>query len=148
MSARLAPVSMLQTVTKDINRCNVTNSYMNQKDLKREVREKVIQERGEICETCKTVPSYGKSSLIIHHVVPKKHGGTNEPTNLMVLCYRCHNKLHGNGTIIRLRPDLVDWLGHIAPSPTKALEILQLTYHSNKETVELLREIKEHILSR
>jgi 5-methylcytosine-specific restriction endonuclease McrA len=35
--------------------------------------------------------------LEIHHIVHRKHGGTNDPSNLMPVCSLCHSKLHSNG---------------------------------------------------
>jgi 5-methylcytosine-specific restriction endonuclease McrA len=34
--------------------------------------------------------------LEIHHLVHRKHGGTNDPSNLMPVCSLCHSKLHSN----------------------------------------------------
>ncbi len=37
-----------------------------------------------------------KNSLTCHHIIPLKDGGTNQFTNLITLCGRCHNKIHFN----------------------------------------------------
>jgi hypothetical protein len=34
--------------------------------------------------------------LQIHHVVPRSHGGGNDPTNLVTLCWHCHSLAHGD----------------------------------------------------
>lgn len=52
---------------------------------------------------------FGEQSLIlcencinraggIHHLVFKSHGGGNEVTNCMALCYKCHEKTHNDKT--------------------------------------------------
>lgn len=30
----------------------------------------------------------------LHHIVPLKSGGTNDPDNIISVCYNCHKKLH------------------------------------------------------
>jgi 5-methylcytosine-specific restriction protein A len=46
-----------------------------------------------LCEMClkqgKIVPA-----KIIHHIIPRKDGGTDDFDNLMSLCHYCHNKIH------------------------------------------------------
>jgi len=43
------------------------------------------------CGNCKTV-----DNLQIHHIVPLALGGTNNTTNMVVVCEMCHGKIHGN----------------------------------------------------
>jgi 5-methylcytosine-specific restriction endonuclease McrA len=33
--------------------------------------------------------------LEVHHIVPRSKGGTDDPSNLITLCGRCHAKKHG-----------------------------------------------------
>jgi 5-methylcytosine-specific restriction endonuclease McrA len=33
--------------------------------------------------------------LEVHHIIPKSKGGTDDPSNLITLCTRCHEKKHG-----------------------------------------------------
>jgi len=49
-------------------------------------------------------------SLEIHHIVHRAHGGTNDPSNLIVLCSSCHaahhdGRLHIRGTATALEVD-------------------------------------------
>jgi hypothetical protein len=46
------------------------------------------------CQLCKKYKS--KDSWNIHHLVPKKDGGTDTPDNLALLHSECHEKLHNN----------------------------------------------------
>jgi 5-methylcytosine-specific restriction protein A len=34
---------------------------------------------------------------VVHHIVPKKRGGTDAVSNLMAVCNRCHQLLHRRG---------------------------------------------------
>lgn len=36
-----------------------------------------------------------KEDLDIHHIVDLSKGGTNEASNLKVVCKTCHDKIHG-----------------------------------------------------
>ena len=41
------------------------------------------------CYICKT-----ENDLVIHHVVPRSEHGGNEVANIMVLCRKCHKRVH------------------------------------------------------
>jgi hypothetical protein len=41
------------------------------------------------CAACNS-----SESLHQHHLIPKALGGSEEDTNLITLCYRCHDKIH------------------------------------------------------
>ena len=45
------------------------------------------------CQICK---KYGKlvRAVHVHHIKPLAEGGTNNPTNLICLCHRCHTRIH------------------------------------------------------
>lgn len=46
----------------------------------------------ETCQDCGT-----RSNLQVHHCEFRSHGGTNDPENLILLCFRCHaNHAHGD----------------------------------------------------
>lgn len=32
----------------------------------------------------------------VHHIVPRRHGGSDQLSNLVLLCRRCHDAAHGN----------------------------------------------------
>ncbi|WP_197424711.1 HNH endonuclease [Natronomonas sp. CBA1123] len=60
------------------------------------VREFLRQDRGNECELCGTNNADGDVDLEIHHRVPKSEGGTDQPSNLMLVCRQCHQRHHGN----------------------------------------------------
>jgi hypothetical protein len=51
--------------------------------------------------------------LEVHHVVPRRDGGTNQPENLVTLCGRCHRFAHERPQLVR------QWFAHrTAPGTT------------------------------
>ena len=51
----------------------------------REIRQEVLQRDDRKCQVC------GKEhSGQVHHVIPRSQGGTNDLSNLITLCGRCH----------------------------------------------------------
>jgi 5-methylcytosine-specific restriction endonuclease McrA len=38
-------------------------------------------------------------SLIVHHIISRRSGGRDNVENLMVLCRKCHNRLHAEMAI-------------------------------------------------
>ena len=52
----------------------------------RRVRAAVIARDGGACVDCAATGV----RLEVHHVTPKRHGGTDDPTNLVSLCHPCH----------------------------------------------------------
>lgn len=44
----------------------------------------------EKCEKCGS-----KENLTKHHKIPYARGGTDDPSNIQILCRDCHDKVHG-----------------------------------------------------
>ena len=62
---------------------------LRQEFVKPSFRTKMKEELGGICVNC------GSSEHIeYHHIVPLVHGGTNNMTNIVPLCWNCHQKAH------------------------------------------------------
>jgi len=59
----------------------------------RKIRARYVKEH-PLCERClkegRLVPVQ-----IVHHILPKAEGGSDDFGNLMSLCQGCHNKVHG-----------------------------------------------------
>lgn len=51
---------------------------------------KIIKKANIPCQNCE----YSKASRDIHHIIPRKEGGSNENNNLVVLCPNCHREAH------------------------------------------------------
>lgn len=64
------------------------------KDLKygsKSFRKKFLKERKAKCEIC----NYSlEKVLVIHHIKEKCNGGTDEDSNLILLCRNCHGEIH------------------------------------------------------
>lgn len=58
----------------------------------RSYRQALIKLRGEVCELCgyKEHPKI----LVVHHIIKRCDGGTNDLTNLQLICPNCHALLH------------------------------------------------------
>jgi hypothetical protein len=61
-----------------------------------EISKKTRERDGKICRRCgmsiedlKEVGSY----LVVHHIFPRKKGGSNWPSNLITLCVSCHREV-------------------------------------------------------
>ena len=52
------------------------------------IRDRLISLRGPKCEIC-GYDRY-KEILQVHHVIPKKLGGTDDDSNLQIICPNCH----------------------------------------------------------
>ena len=50
----------------------------------------ILRDRGR----CSTPGCRHEKYLEIHHIVPTSKGGTNEPSNLLTTCGRCHKNIH------------------------------------------------------
>ena len=59
----------------------------------RKIRDRYITAH-PLCERCLTENRYTPADLV-HHKNPLSEGGSNEESNLMSLCYSCHEKEHG-----------------------------------------------------
>lgn len=57
----------------------------------RSFRKRFIGKRGNKCELC---PYSIAEVLNIHHIKERKNGGTDEETNLIVICPNCHTEVH------------------------------------------------------
>ncbi len=54
-----------------------------------------VAERDEYrCQLCKLEGRWTKATQV-HHIKYRSQGGTNDPSNLVCLCYECHEKAHG-----------------------------------------------------
>ena len=56
-------------------------------------KKKLIKARGSSCQHCGKKPE----RLHIHHIQHTANGGSNDPSNLILLCVSCHQLEHGHG---------------------------------------------------
>ncbi len=69
--------------------------------MDKKLKYKICKLRDNTCEFCKE--RFSLTSLDLHHRLRKSQGGGDEQWNLVVLCRKCHTKVHNNvsGSIIR-----------------------------------------------
>jgi hypothetical protein len=76
------------------NRTGITydnsNKY-NKVFRSREVKNHLSEMRGGVCEKC---GNENYNILQVHHIIEKSKGGTNEFSNLLLLCPNCHMTEH------------------------------------------------------
>lgn len=65
--------------------------------LQQSTRQEVFDQRGHECLFCGVTgeqheQEYGRD-LDVHHVIPKRKGGSNDPSNLIPVCIGCHKTL-------------------------------------------------------
>jgi hypothetical protein len=52
------------------------------------VRYEVLKRAGGRCELCEV--SIEERAIEIDHILPRKHGGSDDPSNLQALCFKCN----------------------------------------------------------
>lgn len=66
--------------------------YNKNKNLDwRMLKADVITRDNYTCQMCKTYFGHNLLALTIHHIKPRKRGGSNSQKNLISLCGRCHD---------------------------------------------------------
>ena len=53
---------------------------------------KIIKRANKGCSIC----GWNESTCDIHHIIPKNKGGSNENSNLIIVCPNCHRRIHTN----------------------------------------------------
>lgn len=61
-------------------------------DVSSRTASKILKRMNVGCSIC----GWNEASCDVHHIVPKKNGGSNDHDNLTILCPNCHRKAHEN----------------------------------------------------
>ena len=78
------------------NKCKKHNRVHSKKnirtiyDLSRRTISKILKRINAKCSIC----GWSESSCDIHHIIPKKDGGTDDMNNLIMVCPNCHRICH------------------------------------------------------
>lgn len=83
---------------------------------------KIIKRMNIECSAC----GWNESVCDLHHIIPKSKGGTNDHTNITVLCPNCHRLAHDNKIVnfISLEEHVGDrWKDYYAQSNIKSISI-------------------------
>lgn len=75
---------------------------------RRALLQSLIDERGAKCELCLS----GLRSLTKHHIIHKECGGSNDHSNLLLLCDECHTKVHREGVPSGIDPRYYQFSNH------------------------------------
>lgn len=59
-------------------------------NIDNKLRKAIYRRDGYRCALCDDV-----RGLQVHHIIRRAHGGSNDPANLITLCWRCHAEAHG-----------------------------------------------------
>jgi len=54
-------------------------------------RTQVLQRDRYTCQSCRK--KFKANQLSIHHIIPRREGGTNQMENLITLCWKCHDMI-------------------------------------------------------
>ncbi len=127
-------------------------------------REFVRQRAGQCCEYCRLSAIGGTLLFHVDHIIPQKHGGTNDDNNLCLACYKCNShKSHDltgfdpeTGEISRFyHPRHHQWNGHFellatmeiigkTPEGRATVNVFQMNAPDRVETRRILAEVGEY----
>lgn len=86
------PTYMEGKVTTDLE--DITDCWVEPVSYPAKERDQVrllaLRRDNYTCQHCGAT----RTSLHVHHIIPREQGGTDELDNLITLCARCHNKVH------------------------------------------------------
>ena len=103
-------------------------------------RRKAIYKRdGYACQNCgRRGGPTGTAELHCHHIVPKSKGGSHHPSNLITLCWKCHNAQHDHHISRNKRPSSTSGSpGHDRDEMDAATKRLQDIYlETSDETID------------
>lgn len=93
----ILPVSIWKVETASFDIAKISNPDVKRWDYQNgnqkgfyNVKAYVLHRDGYQCQKCKTK----KGKLHVHHIIFRSNRGTDTPSNLIVLCESCHDKLH------------------------------------------------------
>ena len=61
------------------------------------IRKRVIKRDRYQCQRCKRFYLEDNLLLTVHHIVPRSEGGGNKLSNLITLCFTCHDHVELEG---------------------------------------------------
>lgn len=78
-----------------------SNKYKLRNNMQKEfkiAKEECLLSANNKCGLCGNI-----DSLDVHHIIPIENNGTNEQSNLICLCRKCHQQVHKN--VYKINPD-------------------------------------------
>lgn len=103
------------------------------------LKKKLLRHRGEECERCHSILK--QNELTVHHIVPKRVGGSDYLDNLRLLCRPCHDKEDYEAN---LKYGTAQSFGVKKVSDTAALQVYkELAESRGRRILELIDRISE-----
>jgi len=132
--------------------------------ITRSQRQVVRNRAGDCCEYCLLPSSAGTVAFHVDHIIPVKHGGSDDVRNLCLACYKCNaHKSHDlagidpqTGTLTPLyHPRRQVWSEHfsiqadmriegLTPEGRTTVLVLQMNDQDRVENRQLLAELGEY----
>lgn len=83
--------------------------------LSNETRKKIYRRDGWRCALCDS-----NQGIQVHHIKNRSQGGSNDFSNLITLCWRCHAAAHGvvfddSGIDEEMQDDCMDYMANFYP---------------------------------
>jgi len=60
----------------------------------KQLRREILERDDFTCRFCGRGGRFSDYLLEVHHIIWRRHGGQDQPSNLMTICVECHDKLH------------------------------------------------------
>ena len=136
--------------------------------ISRSQRQAVRERAGDCCEYCRLPASGGTVAFHVDHIVPLKHGGSDDSDNLCLACYKCNaHKSHDLTGVDPLTQEITQlfhprhqlWPDHftiqddmriegITPEGRTTIRVLQMNDGDRVENRQILAEIGEYPCSK
>jgi 5-methylcytosine-specific restriction endonuclease McrA len=75
--------------------------HQSKRKIPKTIKQTILKRNNFKCYFCGST-----DNIQLHHIIPKRLGGTSDPENLIPLCDNCHKKLHN------LIDPVIDYLIH------------------------------------
>ena len=86
------------------------------------VKAQVWRRAGGRCERCDKLTFLNRGGSTAHHIIPREAGDNSDITNLIWLCYNCHNYVEDNVSFLTTRALIVASFIEIIPEPEIPVE--------------------------
>jgi 5-methylcytosine-specific restriction endonuclease McrA len=70
----------------------MSSKKASEKRIEEEIRQKLLEEHGGLCQNCGSNPGF--LGLSLHHIVFKSRGGKTTEENCCLICSTCHEVAH------------------------------------------------------
>ena len=116
------------------------------------IRHKILNEHKNKCDVCGALGDGYKNivpiKLVVHHKRRPEEGGTNDSENLLVLCHKCHSKIHNTSIILRLNKECFEFLTQFHETNYNyAIITLREKYNNLLEQNKIYKQIIDNVIN-